>query len=82
MALKKVSREFLNQKVNKSACKYRVTVVRPGPELHPAELFVEGEVLDVHLAGGVVDGGRLPLDQALRHRHQTKQFSFKIRQCH
>ena len=40
-------------------------VVGPAAELHDAGLLVEGEVLHVHLAGGVVDGRRLPLHQTL-----------------
>lgn len=37
------------------------SVVGPGAKLHYAGLLVEGEVLDVDLAGGLVDGGRAPL---------------------
>ena len=36
-------------------------VVCPAAELHDTGLLVEGEILDVHLTGGVVDGWRLPL---------------------
>jgi hypothetical protein len=39
-------------------------VVRPGAELHDAGLLFEGEVLDVDLAGRLVDGGRPPLHAA------------------
>ncbi len=41
------------------------TVVRPAAKLHDARLLIEGEVLDVDDAGGLVDGGRLPLHQAV-----------------
>ena len=40
------------------------TVVRPTTEFQDARLLVEGEVLDVDLAARLVNGGRLPLDQA------------------
>ena len=40
---------------------YLEAVVGPAAELHDAGLLVEGEVLHVHLAGGVVDSRRLPL---------------------
>lgn len=40
---------------------YLESVVGPGAELHDAGLLVEGEVLDVDLARGLVDGGRAPL---------------------
>lgn len=41
-----------------------VAVVGPAAKLHDARLLVEREVLHVHLAGRVVDGGRPPLHQA------------------
>ena len=44
---------------------YLESIVGPAAELHDAGLLVEGEVLHVHLAGGVVDGGRLPLHPPL-----------------
>lgn len=40
------------------------TVISPRTEFHHAGLFVEGEVLDVDLAGGLVDGGWFPLHAA------------------
>ena len=40
-------------------------VVCPAAELHDTGLLVEGEVLHVHLAGAVVDGGGFPLDESL-----------------
>ena len=40
-------------------------VVSPAAELHHTGLLVEGEILHVHLAGAVVDGGGFPLHQAL-----------------
>lgn len=40
------------------------SIVCPTAELHDTRLFVEGEVLHVHLAGGVVDGRWLPLHLA------------------
>ena len=40
--------------------RYLKAVVRPAAELHDAALLVEGEPLDVYLAGGLVDGRRLP----------------------
>ena len=43
-------------------CTHLEAVVGPAAELHDAGLLVEGEVLHVHLARGVVDGRRLPLD--------------------
>ena len=39
------------------------SVVCPAAELEHARLLVEGEVLDIDLATGFVDGRRLPLDQ-------------------
>ena len=51
-----------------------VAVVGPAAELHVAVLLVEGEPLDVDLAGGLVDGRRLPVHLARvpqrRLRHQ------------
>lgn len=38
------------------------TVVGPRAEFHNARLLIEGEVLDVDLAGRFVNGGRAPLD--------------------
>ena len=38
-------------------------IVGPASKFHDTGLLVEGEVLHVHLAGGVVDGRRLPLHQ-------------------
>ena len=59
--------------VNRS---YLETVVGPAAELHDAGLLVEGEVLDVHLAGRMIDGRRSPL-------HQTRVEEGRLRwQCH
>lgn len=44
---------------------YLEAVVGPRTELEYAGLLVEGEVLDVDFAGGLVYRRRLPLDQAL-----------------
>ena len=44
---------------------YLESVVGPAAELHDARLLVKGEVLDVYLARRLVDGGRLPLHQAV-----------------
>ena len=41
------------------------SIVRPAAELHNAGLLVEGEILDVHLTGAVVDGRGFPLHQPL-----------------
>ena len=43
---------------------YLEPVVGPAAELHDAGLLVEGEVLHVHLATGVVDRGGLPFHEA------------------
>ena len=40
-------------------------IVCPAAELHHTGLLVEGEILDVHLAGAVVDGGGFPLHQTI-----------------
>ena len=40
---------------------YLEAIIGPASELHDAGLLVEGEILNVHLTGGVVDGWRLPL---------------------
>ena len=40
-------------------------IVGPRAKFHDTCLFVEGEILDVHLTGAVVDGGGFPLHQAL-----------------
>ena len=39
------------------------SIVGPASELHDAGLLVEGEVLDVHLAGRVVNGRWPPLHE-------------------
>ena len=39
---------------------YLEPIVGPAAELHHTGLLVEGEILDVHLAGAVVDGGGFP----------------------
>ena len=39
---------------------YLKSIVGPASELHHTGLLVEGEILDVHLAGAVVDGGGFP----------------------
>ena len=44
---------------------YLETVIRPAAKLHDTGLLVEWEVLDVNLARRLVDGGRLPLDEAV-----------------
>lgn len=41
-------------------------VVSPGTKLHGAVLIVEGEVGDVHGAGGLEDGWRNPGDSAIK----------------
>ena len=56
---------FYLESVFKASPFYLESVVGPAAELHDAGLLVEGEVLHVHLAGGVVDGGRLPLHPPL-----------------
>ena len=38
------------------------TIVRPTSKFHDTCLFIKREVLDVHLARGVVDCGRFPLN--------------------
>jgi hypothetical protein len=43
---------------------YQVSVIGPGAEFHEAGLLVEGKVLDVNLAEGLVNGRRLPRDLA------------------
>ena len=40
---------------------YLESIVCPTSKLHYTSLLVERKVLHVHLAGGVVDGGGLPL---------------------
>ena len=40
-------------------------VIGPGPEFHDTGLLVEGEILDVDLAGRLVDGRGLPLYKAV-----------------
>ncbi len=39
---------------------HHVSVISPGTELHVALLLIKGEELDVDLAGGLIDGGRVP----------------------
>ena len=46
-------------------CTHLEAVVGPAAELHDAGLLVEGEVLHVDLARGLVDGWRLPLHEAV-----------------
>lgn len=54
-----------NKSQNKlAASSYLKAIVCPRTELHDAGLLVEGEVLDVDLARGLVDGGRAPLHAA------------------
>ena len=44
---------------------YLEAIVCPTAKLHDTCLLVKREVLDVYLAGGLVDGRRLPLHQAV-----------------
>ena len=39
------------------------SIVSPASKLHDAGLLIEGEVLDVHLAGRVVNGRRSPFHE-------------------
>ena len=60
--LQRLDREALSKSSQISRCSPHLeAVVGPAAELHDAGLLVEGEVLHVHLAGGVVDGRRPPL---------------------
>ena len=52
------------------------SVIGPGTDLEEAALRVVREILDVHETGGLVNGGRLPVDRAVEvdrrlrhHRH-------------
>ena len=54
--------------MNDEVVNYLKTIVSPAAELHDASLLVERKVLDVHLAGRVVDGRRLPLHFARGHQ--------------
>ena len=47
-----------------NVCIYHESVIGPASELHHALLLVEGEVLHVNTAVGLVDGGGVPLDPA------------------
>lgn len=47
------------------ATTYLKAIISPAAELQHARLFVKGKVLDIDLAGGLVNGGRFPFDQAL-----------------
>ena len=42
---------------------YLKPIICPATKLHDTSLLIKREVLHVHLAGGMVDGRRLPLDQ-------------------
>ena len=45
---------------------YLKAIISPASKLHDASLLVKGEILNVHLAGGVVDGWWLPLESKFR----------------
>ncbi|GBO39431.1 hypothetical protein AVEN_60332-1, partial [Araneus ventricosus] len=57
-----VSRRTTNRSTQNgwSSDSHVISVVRPRAELHEAALSVEGEVLDVDLAGALVDGRWVP----------------------
>ena len=64
LSLLKILWLFERQRISLN-CTHLEAVVGPAAELHDAGLLVEGEVLHVDLARGLVDGGRLPLHEAV-----------------
>lgn len=58
---------------------YLKPVVGPRAELHNARLLVEWEKFDVNFAGGLVNGGRTPLDAArVVKRRLRRQSHLKV----
>ena len=41
------------------------SIVGPAAKLHDTGLLVEGEILDIHLTGAVVNGRGFPLNQSI-----------------
>ena len=44
---------------------YLESVIRPATKFQDAGLFVKGKIFDVNFTRGLVNGGRLPLDEPL-----------------
>ena len=49
------------------------SIIGPTSKLHYTSLLVKGKIFHIHLAGAVVDGGRLPFHLPLRVQRRLRR---------